>query len=181
MSAENIAETAPVKKSRKTTSTTAKTTKPTYTVKNVDMNQYITVKSSFPGKLVYKSARTGELFTWEEAGAEQDIELKELRNMRNTSKKFFENNWIVFDEEYDWVIDFLGVRAFYNNIINTEGLDSLFKKPVAEIDAEIQSMTKGQKRTVAYRAMEMIANKEIDSISVIEVLEKGLGINLIER
>ena len=42
-------------------------------------------------------------------------------------------------------------------------------------------MTKGQKRTVAYRAMEMIANKEIDSISVIEVLEKGLGINLIER
>ena len=48
MSAENIAETAPVKKSRKTTATSAKATKPTYTVKNVDMNQYITVKSSFP-------------------------------------------------------------------------------------------------------------------------------------
>ena len=79
------------------------------------------------------------------------------------------------------MIDFLGVRAFYNNIINTEGLDSLFKKPANEIEAEIQSMTKGQKRTVAYRAMEMIAKKEIDSISVIEVLEKGLGINLIER
>ena len=46
MSTENVTETAPVKKSRKTTSTTAKTTKPTYTVKNVDMNR----KKHFPWK-----------------------------------------------------------------------------------------------------------------------------------
>lgn len=96
-------------------------------------------------------------------------------------KKFFDHNWFVFDEEYDWVIDFLGVRAFYNNIINLEGIDALLKKTPKKIEKELATLTNGQKRTVAYRAMEMIRNKEIDSLSVIEVLEKGLGIALVER
>lgn len=196
MSAENAEKIAEVPnieatpatatRSRKSSSTSSKSVEKKasemkYTVKDVDMSQYITVRSTYPGRLVYKSRRTGEKFNWDEIGSEQDIELRELRNMRNTDKKFFENNWIVFDEEFDWVIDFLGVRSFYNNIINTEGVDSLFKKSAPEITAEIKSMTKGQKRTVAYRAIEKISNKEIDSISVIEALEKGLGINLIER
>lgn len=177
MNTENVTENVTAKKSRKTTGAR----KTSYTVKDVDINQYVTVRNGFPGRLIYKSGRTGETYTWDEVGAEQDMELKELRNARNTSRKFFENNWFVFDEEFDWVIDYLGVRPFYSNIINTEGIDSLFKKSPAEIESEIHSLTKGQKRTVAYRAMEMIRDKEIDSISVIEVLEKGLGINLIER
>lgn len=190
MSAETSTEKKTTRKPRKPAASTnvpSANTEPAaqrqeaYTVKDVDMNQYITVRNGFPGRLIYKSTRTGEIYTWDEIGAEQDMELKELRNARNASRKFFENNWFVFDDEYDWVIDFLGVRAFYNNIINSEGLDSLFKKSPAKIEAEIQTLTKGQKRTVAYRAMEMIRGKEIDSISVIEILEKGLGINLIER
>lgn len=156
-------------------------TKKAMTARDVDMGQYITVKNGSPGRLIYKSTRTGETYVWDEVGAEQDIELKELRNARNVSRKFFENNWFVFDEDYDWVIDFLGVRAYYRNIINTEGIDSLFEKSPKTIAAEIAKLTKGQKRTVAYRAMEMIRNKEIDSISTIEALEKELGINLIER
>lgn len=126
------------------------------------MNQYITVRNGYPGQLVYTSKRTGEKFFWEHYGDEQDIQLMELRNARNTSKKFFDHNWFVFDEEYDWVIDFLGVRAFYNNIINLEGIDALLKKTPKKIEKELATLTNGQKRTVAYRAMEMIRNKEID-------------------
>lgn len=155
--------------------------KVSYTAKDVDMNQYITVKNGYPGRLVYVSKRTGEKFSWENYGDEQDMQLMELRNARNTSKKFFDHNWFVFDEEYDWVIDFLGVRAFYNNIINLEGVDALFRKTPDEIATELAALTSGQKRTVAYRATEKIRNKEIDSLSVIEVLEKGLGIALVER
>ncbi len=202
MSTETIAETKP-KKTRKTTKTAVQaaeqaatdsavtvapaesvkepTKKVSYTAKDVDMNQYITVKNGYPGQLVYVSKRTGERFFWDGYGAEQDIQLMELRNVRNTSKKFFDHNWFVFDDEYDWVIDFLGVRSYYNNIINVEGVDALFRKTPAEIEKELGSLTNGQKRTVAYRAMEMIRDKEIDSLSVIEVLEKGLGIALVER
>lgn len=179
-SVEKITENTPAKKTKRATKTSG-ASKTAYTAKDIDINQYITVRNGFPGRLIYRSVRTGETYTWEEIGSEQDMELKELRNARNTSRKFFENNWFVFDEEFDWVIDYLGVRDFYSNIINSEGVDGLLKKSPTEIAEEIKPLTKGQKRTVAYRAMEMIRDKEIDSISVIEVLEKGLGINLIER
>ena len=177
---ETAVKSAP-KRTRKTQSTPKESKQTAYTAKNVDMNQYITVRNGYPGQLVYTSKRTGEKFLWEHYGDEQDIQLMELRNARNTSKKFFDHNWFVFDDEFDWVIDFLGVRAFYNNIINLEGVDALFKKTPEQIAAELTTLTNGQKRTVAYRAMEMIRNKEIDSLSVIEVLEKGLGIALVDR
>lgn len=174
------------KRTRKARSGAAVTQNPAaaktvYTAKDVDMNQYITVKNGYPGKLVYVSKRTGETFVWENYGDEQDMQLMELRNVRNTSKKFFDHNWFVFDEEYDWVIDFLGVRAYYNNIINLEGIDALFQKEPKQIEAELATLTNGQKRTIAYRAMEKVRDKEIDSLSVIEVLERGLGVALIER
>ena len=180
MNTEAPAKSTP-KRARKTQAAPKENAAASYTAKDIDMNQYITVRNGYPGQLVYTSKRTGEKFFWEHYGDEQDIQLMELRNARNTSKKFFDHNWFVFDEEYDWVIDFLGVRAFYNNIINQEGIDALFKKSPKQIGTELAALTNGQKRTVAYRAMEMIRNKEIDSLSVIEVLEKGLGVALIER
>lgn len=174
-------EVTPEAEPEQETAKSAHTKSVTYSARDIDLNQYVTVKNGYPGQLVYVSKRTGERFFWDGYGTEQDIQLMELRNVRNTAKKFFEHNWFVFDDEYDWVIDFLGVRAYYNNIINVEGIDALFKKTPAEIEKELASLSNGQKRTVAYRAMEMIREKEIDSLSVIEVLEKGLGIALVER
>lgn len=181
-----IVESETQKRGRKAKASSASAQKATpqkaiYTAKDVDMNQYIPVKNGYPGTLVYTSKRTGEKFLWDNYGDEQDMQLMELRNARNASKKFFDHNWFTFDDEYDWVIDFLGVRAFYNNIINLEGIDALFQKTPKQIEAELAKLTNGQKRTVAYRAMEMIRDKKIDSLSVIEVLEKGLGVALIER
>lgn len=180
MSTEVLGKSTP-KRARKAQTAPKENAQVSYTAKDVDMNQYITVRNGYPGQLVYTSKRTGEKFFWEHYGDEQDMQLMELRNARNTSKKFFDHNWFVFDEEYDWVIDFLGVRAFYNNIINLEGIDALFKKTPKQIEKELATLTNGQKRTVGYRAMEMIRDKEIDSLAVIDVLEKGLGVALIER
>ena len=65
--------------------------------KDIDMNQYVIVRNGFHGRLVYKSSRTGEKFVWDGFGTEQEMELKELRNAKNTSKGFFKNNWFMFD------------------------------------------------------------------------------------
>ena len=43
------------------------------TPKKVDLNQFITVKNGFQGRLVYVSTRTGERFVWDGFGAEQEI------------------------------------------------------------------------------------------------------------
>ena len=42
-------------------------------------------------------------------------------------------------------------------------------------------MNAGQKKSVAYRAIEMIASGEIDSLKTIAALEEALGIELTEK
>ena len=157
----------------------SETTKKPVVPKEIDPNQIITVRNGFQGRLVYKSKRTGERWSWESFGAEQDMELSELKNARNSNKKYFINNWFMFDE--DWVIDYLGMRQYYKNSLNIQDFDQLFKKPVGEIDDIIFKLSEGQRKSVAYRAKQLIAEEEIDSNRVINTLEKCLGVELVER
>lgn len=149
------------------------------TAKDVDLNQYIVVRNGFQGKLVYKSSRTGEKFVWDGFGAEQEIELRELKNAKNTSKAFFLNNWFMFDDR--WVIDFLGVRQYYANAVSIEDFDTIFAKTPAELKKTIAALSNGQKKSVAYRARQLIAAGEIDSLKTIAALENALGVELIEK
>ena len=147
--------------------------------KKVDPHQYITVKNGFQGKLVYKSQRTGEKFVWENFGDEQEIELIELKNAKNASKKFFINNWFVFEDP--WVIEYLGVKQFYKNSLGLDDFDKVFSLSPIEIRETIAKLSAGQKRSLAYRAKELIGSGEIDSNKAIAALEESLGIELVER
>ena len=147
--------------------------------KEVDPNQYVTVRNGFQGRLVYKSKRTGERFVWDSFGAEQDMELSELKNARNSNKKYFINNWFMFDEP--WVVDYIGMSQYYKFAISIQDFHKLFEKPAAEIGKIISKLSDGQKKSVAYRAKQLIAEGGIDSNRTIAALEKHLGTELIER
>lgn len=147
----------------------------------IDGAMLIPVRSGYHGMLVYVSSRTGEKFEWDEFGGEQDIELRELRNMRNTHKGFFANNWVLFDEEYAWVLDYLGVSALYKNALTAEQFDTVFEMAPAEAAKVISKLSVGQKRSLAYRARVLIAEEKIDSMKLIHALEDALDTTLVER
>lgn len=147
--------------------------------KNIDPNQYVVVRNGFHGRLVYKSKKTGELYVWDEFGSEQEIELRELKSAKNNSKKFFQNNWFMFDE--DWIVEYLGVKQFYRNAIKIEDFDSIFEKNADEIKMIISGLSHGQKKSAAYRARQLILEGKIDSHKAITALEESLGVELIER
>ena len=147
--------------------------------KDIDPHQYITVRNGFQGKLVYISPKTKERFVWDGFGAEQEMELLELRNAKNSAKKFFENNWFMFDD--DWVVAYLGLNQYYKHAVRIEDFDKIFELTPAEIQQTVGSMSQGQQKSVAYRAKQLIADGEIDSNKAINALEKALGIELIER
>ena len=148
-------------------------------VKAFDPHQIVTVRNGFQGKLVYKSGKTGEKFTWDEFGAEQDMEIGELKAAKSSNKKFFINNWFMFDDPE--VVDYLGVGQYYKFALKIDEFDSLFEKTPAQIEATVSKLSAGQKKSVAYRAKQLIAEEGIDSHKVISVLEKSLGIELIEH
>lgn len=147
--------------------------------KDIDIHQYVTVRNGFQGKLVYVSPKTGEHFVWDGFGTEQEMELLELRNAKNSAKKFFQNNWFMFDE--DWVVDYLGLKHFYKHAVKIEDFDKIFEMSPAEIKNTVTALSNGQKKSVAYRAKMLIAEGEIDSNKAINALEEALGVELIER
>lgn len=146
--------------------------------KDVDINQLITVYNGFDGILVYKSPRTGEIFTWDAMGDVQDLELRELRSAKSSAKSFFSQNWFMFDEDNQWVIDYLGVRKYYQNALGIDDFDGLFDRPISELTAIIAGLSDGQRKSVGYRARQMVLDGEIDSRKTIAALEEALGIEL---
>ena len=159
---------------------TASTSSKTYKVKTeLDPNMIVAVKNGFSGMLVYKSVRSGETFRWESFGDEQDMELQELKNARNASKDFFINNWFLIDDPE--VLEYLGVQKYYENSLSSDGFEELFEKDPKEIEKIVKEMPSGQKSSLKYRAKQLIADGTIDSMKVINALEKGLSVELVER
>lgn len=147
--------------------------------KRIDPDMIVQVYNGYQGKLYYRSRKTGELFEWQEFGDYQDMELSELKNARSASKKFFVNNWFMFDE--DWIVSYLGMERYYKNAVRIEDFDDLFDKPIDELTEILKSMSAGQKKSVAYRARQLIADNVIDSNKKILALEKCLGVDLVEH
>lgn len=174
---ESVAAETPKRKTR-TKKAAEKTVKP-IVPKDIDPEQYVTVRNGFQGRLVYVSKHTGERFVWDQFSAEQEMELRELKNAKNSYKKFFENNWFMFDE--DWIVDYLGVQRFYRNAVRIEDFDEIFQKDAKTISEIISDMSDGQKKSVAYRARVLIADGAIDSNKAITALEESLGVELVER
>ena len=150
--------------------------------KDINPNQYITVRNGFQGKLVYVSKKTGETFEWDGFGEEQEMELRELRAAKNSyNRAFFTNNWFMFNSEDDWVIDYLGVRQYYKNAIGIDDFDSLFEMSPTELKKTISGLSEGQKKSVEYRAKVLIGERKIDSLKVISTLEDALNVELVEK
>lgn len=167
---EQVAETAPVKEVEKKS----------YKVKkNLDPSMYVTVKNGFNGTLVYKSKKTGERFIWDAFGDEQEIELAELKAAKNSYKSFFVNNWFLFDDPE--IVEWLGMNQYYKYALNSSSFDKLFEKSPDEIEKTVKALSDGQKKSVAFRAKQLIADGTIDSIKVIAALEKSLSVELIEH
>lgn len=151
-----------------------------YRVKvELDPHMLVTVRNGFAGMLYYRSRRTGEEYTWEQFGDEQDMELGELKNARNSARAFFERNYFLIDDPE--VIEYLNAKPYYQNALSVEELDGLFDEDPDDIISIIGGLSEGQKKTLRYRARELTTNGVIDSIKTIEALEQALNIQLIDR
>ena len=151
----------------------------TFKPKQFDMHQIVTVRNGFQGMLIYRSSKTGEHFKWDRFGDEQDMEIAELRSARSSSKRYFEDNWFLFDDPE--VIEYLGVGQFYKNALTVDNFDDLFKLDAEKIKERVAKLSAGQKKSVAYRAKQLIADGRIDSNKKITALEESLGVELVER
>lgn len=144
--------------------------------KQRDMNELINVVCITNSSLVYESKnQIGYRVDWDGYLQENWIEYKELINMRGSQRAFFEQPWIICD--WDVLVD-LKVDHYYKNIIDLENLDDVFKKTINELIETLQIVPNGIKNLIVDRAYELRREKKLDSLNVIEAIEKTLNIDL---
>ena len=141
-----------------------------------DMNELIKVVCITNAPLVYESrSQLGYRVYWDGYLSEAWMEYKELINMRNTYRAFFEKPWIICDWD---VLEDLRVEQYYKNIIDLENLDDVFKKTPKELEKTLKEIPDGIKALIVDRAFELCREKKLDSLSVIETIEKTLNVDL---
>ena len=146
----------------------------------IPLDTIVPVICNTVGGAFYSSKKImGYTVEWEDIGSVEYMELGELSSMKNTDKRFFEDNWIVFDdtEEYTTseLYDFLKVSKYYKNVLTPDNIDEIFTYPKDEIVKTITTLSRGMKETVAVRAKQKLDENTLDK-NIIDILESSLGI-----
>ena len=147
----------------------------------IPLDTVVPVVCNVIGGAIYKSAKTiGYTIDWDAYGSVEYVELSELVSMRNTARRFFEDNWIVLEDTENFtsvqLYDFLRVTKYYENAFTLETIDTIFDMNDKEIIRVVSELSKGMKDTIATRAKEKIDAKELDSNKKIEALETALNV-----
>lgn len=163
-------------KAEKTVDKIAKNVTKPATRKKRDMNEMVSVICITNTPLVYTSKnQVGYRVDWGGFLEENWMEYKELINMRNSQRAFFEEPWVIC--EWDVLVD-LKVDQYYKNIIDLENLDAIFEKSPEELERTLKIVPDGIKKLIVDRAFELRREKKLDSLNTIEVIEDTLNIDL---
>ena len=149
--------------------------KPKVIKKQRDLNEMIDVKCIVQGGLNFITS-TGLEVVWDKYGDIYPLEYKELLYMMNKYKRFFEEPWVIMEQD---VIEDLHATHFYKNLIDYNEIDSIFTKTPEQVKDILSKVPEGTKRLIADRASSALRNGKLDSLKVVEVLQKILNIELI--
>ena len=146
----------------------------------IPLDTIVPVICNTVGGAFYSSKKImGYTVEWEDIGSVEYMELGELSSMKNTDKRFFEDNWIVFDDTEEYtaseLYDFLKVSKYYKNVLTPDNIDEIFTYPKDEIVKTISTLSRGMKETIAARAKQKLDENTLDK-NIIDILESSLGI-----
>lgn len=146
----------------------------------IPLDTIVPVTCNVKGKLIYVSKKiSGYTINWDNFGSTEYMDLAELVSMRNSDRRFFEDNWIICEDTDEYsamqIYDFLKVTKYYEHVFTPENIDSVFDLTPNDIIRIVSALSNGMKETIAVRAKEKIDLKELDSNSKIEALEAALS------
>ncbi len=146
----------------------------------IPLDTIVPVTCNVKGKLIYVSKKiSGYTINWDTFGSTEYMDLAELVSMRNSDRRFFEDNWIICEDTDEYsamqIYDFLKVTKYYEHVFTPENIDSVFDLTPNDIIRIVSALSNGMKETIAVRAKEKIDLKELDSNSKIEALEAALS------
>lgn len=165
-------------------------TQPTFTKRKdarIPLDVEVPCLCNVKGGLIYTSTRNGGMNAeWSEFGDLQYLDVRELLLMRNSQKRFFDDNWISLkdtdDGEYtaDEIYKFLRVDDKYGDFYDADNIETFFDLNEKQMADKISKMSRGMKDLIAVMALDKIENDEIDSVKKRRAIIKVLGLDISE-
>ena len=156
--------------------TTSTPTKNRKTAKKIDRTELIPIMNCTSGVLFYTSPKTGASWRLTEYGSIDEMEVSELITMRSAYPKFLNAPWIlVMDDE---IVEFLGLKELYKNVLFPEELDKLFSSPLNKMKQIMTAAPRGMQETIVARARELVSQKKFDSATRISAIEEMFGVDI---
>lgn len=153
-------------------------------ITRIPLDLIVTVKNNQTSPLLYRSNDDSTLLEWDEFGSEEYMTVRELVTMRNSQRRFFEDNWITLDDTDEYTADelykFLRVDKMYSKILDIWQIEDLFHSKPSEVKAVISTLSKGMKQTIKDFAIKKYKSGALDSKQLIKALEESLMIELEE-
>jgi hypothetical protein len=154
-------------------------TKPVKKVKKLTDDTMVTVIGNFAGDLFYRSPRTQDEWRWA-FGDEDDMSIRELKTMKSSHRRFFEDKWITFAEhEADDIIKHLKLEKYYTDgISNQDDWDSIFESSVDELSDIIETATPNEKSLIINMARDKFDSGELVNLHIIKLIEDKLQVDI---
>ena len=143
-----------------------------------DRNEMVTCKCMVKGGLIYKSKKNiGSDTTWDDYGSEEDLDIGEIMTIKASVPRFLTEPWFKIMNNDD-LVEYLGLTKMYNAILAVEDIDIVFSKKPEAIQKLLQEVPKGMKELIVDRAKQLIVEKNLYDLRVINTLEKELKVDL---
>ena len=144
--------------------------------KRLDENMLVPIASGVNGGLTYISSRSGQVWKFQQYDDEDVMELRELRTMLSSARKFLQKGWIrILDPE---VIEYLNLKRLQKEVVDPDDLDALLEMSPEGILNVIKESNANAKRLIYGFAKEKYINGELTNIHTIKAIEEGLGESL---
>lgn len=148
----------------------------------IPLDTIVPVVCTNAGGCIYISKKTmGYTVEWEDIGEIEYMELGELASMKNTDRRFFEDNWIIIEDSDDYtamqIYDFLKLSKYYPTAFTPEKIDEVFTYDKDKFIKTCSSLSKGLKETIAVRAKQKLDSGTLNK-NLLDTIEDVLGIQI---
>ena len=137
----------------------------------------ILCRSVTPGGLYMVGKKTGMMYEWNNYGDEYEVEYRDLVIAVRTRSDFVFGPLFIIEDQ-DFIDEFPLVKKFYDESYNDTDLMNIIMMPTDEMKDAILALPPRAKDNIKSIASTAVANKTLDSLEKIRVLDELFDVNL---
>lgn len=145
----------------------------TSTVLNDDTKIVVEARVS---SVYYTCPSTFEPFAWVEAGDTQEMTYKQIRIMNAKHPRYFTEKWLLPRNEQ--VLKKLKLEKIYSSKMDRSDMKKLYGSDVEAVEQLLANLSSDAREELITKVIRYVKNGKIENVKIIRLLEKQLGIEL---